>query len=144
MDKPRSAYPGFETWWRSAQNYSLFPRVTAARAADVVDTYVDWLALAHWLRPLMEGNLKSPTEVARELQRKCPDLAPEQLTGRPKQESWQSFVKHFEDRFFSKVNQQRWLDYVREKAYKHPRHIRTIAYSDRCLQGWSCDATLHD
>src|SRR5260370_5382715 len=93
-DKPRSAYPGFETWWRSAQNYSLFPRVTAARAADVVGTYVDWLALAHWLHPLMGATLKSPTEVARELQRRCPDFAPEQLTGRPKQESWQTFVKH--------------------------------------------------
>jgi len=140
--KRRSAYPGFETWWRSAQDYNLFPKVRFARASDVVDSYVDWLAFGHWLRPLMGGNLKSPTEVARELQRRCPGFAPEQLTGRPKQGSWQNFVKHIEDRFFSKVNQQRWLDYVREKAYNHPRHVRTIAYSNRWLQGWSCDPTL--
>src|SRR5258705_6753554 len=97
--KQRSTYPGFETWWRSAQNYNLFSKVTAARASYVVDTYVDWLAFAHWLRPLMGATLKSPTEVARELQRRCPDFASEQLTGRPKQESWQTFVKHIEDRF---------------------------------------------
>ncbi len=140
--KRRSTYPGFETWWRSAQNYNLFQKVTAARAADVVDTYVDWLAFAHWLRPLMGGNLKSPNEVARELQRRCPDFAPEHLTGRPKEESWQSFVKHFEGRFFSIVSQQHWLDYVREKAYNHPRHVRTIAYSDHWLQEWFSDPTL--
>src|SRR6266404_399308 len=140
-DKPRSTYPRFETWWRSAQKYNLFPKVTAARAVHVVDTYIDWLAFAHWLRPLMGGNVRSPTEVARELRRRCPEFAPAQLTGRPRQESWQSFVKHIEDRFFSKVNQQRWLDYVREKADNHPRHIRTIAYSDRCLRERSCDPT---
>ena len=141
-DKRRPTYPGFETWWRSAQNYNLFPKVTAARAAHVVDTYVDWMAFAHWLRPLMGANLKSPIEVARELQRRCPEFAPEQLTGRPKQESWQSFVEHIEDRFFSKVNRQRWFDYVREKTYNHPRHVRTIAYSDRWVQQWSSDPTL--
>jgi hypothetical protein len=141
-EKRRSIYPGFETWWRSAQNYNLIPKVTAARAADVVDRYGDWLAFAHWLRPHMGGNLKSPTEVARELQRRCPDFAPERLTGRPKEESWQSFVKHIEDRFFSKVNEERWLDYVREKACNHPRHVRTIAYSDGWVQERSCDPTL--
>src|SRR5258708_5450845 len=41
-----------------------------------------------------------------------------------------------------KKNQQRWFDYVREKAYNHPRHVRTIVYSDRWLQEWSCDPTL--
>ena len=141
-DKRRSTYQGFETWWRSAQNQNLFPKVTAARAADVIDAYVDWLAFAHWLRPLIGGNLKSPTEVARELQRRCPDFAPERLTGRPQEEGWQSFVKHIEDRFFSKVNQECWLDYVREKACNHPRHVRTIAYSDRWVQERSRDLTL--
>jgi hypothetical protein len=136
-----STYPEFETWWRSARNYNLFPRVPAVRAADVVDTYVDWLAFAQWLRPMMGGNLQLPTEVARELGRRCPEFVPAQLS-RPQQESWQIFVRHIEDRFFSKGNQQCWLDYVREKARSHPRHVRTIAYSDRWLQEWSCDPTL--
>jgi hypothetical protein len=142
QDKRGSKYPAFETWWRSAQNYNLFPKLSAGRAAHVIDGYVDWLAFAHWLRPFMGGNVKAPIEVARELQRRCPGFAPKQLAGRPKQESWQSFIKYVEDRFFLRPSQRGWLGYIRENAYNHPRHIRTMAYSNRALQKWSCDPRL--
>lgn len=134
---PTGGYPEFETWWRAAQERRLFQEVNASRVVDVVETYVDWMAFAHWLRPIIGDNAKPASQVAREMRRRCPDFVIASLGDRPDSLVWQSLIAHIEERFFPQVKSEGWLDYVQQKVGHHPRHIRTTAYSEHWMENYS-------
>jgi hypothetical protein len=140
-NRPR-VYPPFEIWWREAQDRKLFQEVSASRVVDVVEAYVDWMAFAHWLRPFIGADDKLPSQVARELRRRCADFVTSSMNERPKGQHWQGLITYIEERFFSKVKTEGWLDYVQQKACHHPRHVRTIAYSEHWMKTYSRSPVL--
>ncbi len=139
----RSAgYPEFETWWRTAQDRKLFQEVTASRVIDVVETYVDSMAFAHWLRPFLGGDAKLPSQVARELRRRCPDFVTSSTKEGPQGQLWEGLTTYLEESFFAEVKREGWLDYVQQKTCHHPRHVRTIGYSERWMKSYSQSPVL--
>jgi hypothetical protein len=138
----QKVYPAFSTWWRAAQDHELFQQVSARRLVGIVKVYVDWMAFVQWLRPFLSRDVKLPGQVARQLRRKCPHLVESTFQNGLTAKNLQSVTKSIEERFFLDVKEEGWLDCVRQRASTHPRHVRTIAYSEFWMKHLSRNPSL--
>jgi hypothetical protein len=132
-----TAYPEFEQWWLAAQNSKVGVAVIASRLADTVDKYVDWQAFTCWLHPIIEGNQHlSPLAIA-ELERTCPGFVELVAEHKSNLQAWDSLTTYIEGHFFSEPKTNGWFDSVLKHARSHPRHVRTLAYSEHWNRDWA-------
>jgi hypothetical protein len=136
------AYPEFEEWWRTAQNCEVCADVIASSLADVVDKYVDWQAFLFWLRPIMDGNKQLSSQVVAELERRCPGFVELSAKHKFNRQGWNSLRKYIQDHFFSAPKTNGWFACVLKHARSHPRHVRTLEYSEGWNRVWSRNPSL--
>ena len=144
----RSFVP-FQDWLRSAAAQSdprphLSPelrklweplsRVTIERLQEAVDRYLEWQALARWVRSPLESDARNlPSSVEVQLRRRCPGFLEydAQLRGSDSPllpRSWFRLMDWIEDHFFSEAKAEGWFSAVVFSAENHPRSERTIEY----------------
>jgi len=118
-------YPSFEEWRREAarcdetahllpairKQRECFKLVSAERLAQAVSSFIDWEAFAYWARPALEASSSLPSEVARELDCRCPGFL-ESITkqrgvnGRSG-DDWQRLMLWISDLWFAKTRSPR-------------------------------------
>jgi hypothetical protein len=111
-------YPSFEEWRRDAarcdetarllpairKQRECFKLVSTERLAQAVSSLIDWEAVAYWARPALEAGSSLPSEVARELDSRCPGFLESNTKQRGATERssdhWQSLMLWIRDHFF--------------------------------------------
>jgi hypothetical protein len=149
-------YPSFDAWKDSAAHCDdtvrLLPVVKKARAstnlvapdrlAGAVSRWIDWEAFAYWARPALELRSGRPTEIASEIESRCPGFL-DANSGTGKQDSdntsqdWEDLMLWIGDHFFQDAKTEGWFDAILVQARIHPRAIRTMEYADHCDEVWS-------
>lgn len=150
-------YLSFDEWRREAarcdETAHLLPTVRKQRAcfklvnperlAQAVSSFIDWEALAYWARPALEAAGSLPTEVARELDSRCPGFLEsntgQRVVNRRTANYWQRLMFWIGEHFFQEAREDGWYDAILISARNHPRAIRAMEYSDRCDESWSSD-----
>ena len=149
-------YPSFDEWKEEATRCDdtahLLPAerkartsaklVAPGRLAEALSLWIDWEAFAYWARGALEFKSGLPTEVASELERRCPGFL-EANSGTGKQGSastsqdWHSLMCWIADHDFQDAKTEGWFDAILVQARSHPRAIRTMEYADHCDEIWS-------
>jgi hypothetical protein len=148
-------YPAFGEWRRSAaecdETARLLPRVRKERAcfklvdperlAETVSRFMDWEAFAYWARPAFETSASLPSEVAREVDSRCPGFmefnAKERRTDKRLPRDWHRLMIWIGEHFFEDAHAEGWYEAILISATNHPRAIRTMEYFDRCDEIWT-------
>jgi len=149
-------YPSFDEWKDAAAHCDdtahLVADVRRARAsaklvapdrlAEAVSLWIDWEAFAYWARPALECRSGLPTEVASELERRCPGFldansGPEKQDSAHTSQDWHSLMGWIADHYFQDAKTEGWFDAILAQARSHPRAIRTMEYADHCDEVWS-------
>lgn len=124
-------YPEFALWFQSACDCARFP-ASAGRLAKAVGSYLDWLALAYWLEPLLESDCGIRSRLFEELKatnRKFRELL--------ESDEWCAVTTRFhvmswvENRYFCKARADNWIESLRRYAQNHPRCVRIAEYARR-------------
>jgi hypothetical protein len=149
------AYPSFEEWLRGAQQCDetahllpevrkqreCFKLVRPERLREAVARYIDWEALAYWARPALERKPPVLTQVACELDARCPGFSDfnDRAGGGPEAlpQGWARLMLWIGDYFFSDAKAEGWYDAILVSVRIHPRAIRTMEYSDHCDEVWN-------
>ena len=149
-------YPSFEEWKEEEAQCDETAHLTAAerkakasakqvapdRLGEAVSRWIDWEAFAYWARPALECRSGLPTEVASELERRCPGFL-DANSGTGKQDSahtsqdWHSLMSWIADHCFQDAKIEGWFDTILGQARSHPRAIRTMEYADHCDEVWN-------
>jgi hypothetical protein len=148
-------YPSFEEWKLTARRCDdgLFLTPTAHQEsssikliapewlAESVGRYIDWEALAYWVRSALESFERLPAEVAARLQRECPGFLDAYVQARDAgigvMHPWAELMRWISDHFFQEARSGGWFDAIIGAAQIHPRAIRTLEYADDCDEQWS-------
>ena len=149
-------YPSFDEWKDAAADCDdtarLLPVVKKPRAsaklvapdrlAEAVSRWIDWEALAYWARPALELRSGLPTEIASELERRCPGFLATNSDTRlhdsaNESQDWHSLMAWIADHDFQDAKAEGWFDAILVRARIHPRAIRTMEYADHCDEVWS-------
>ena len=82
-----------------------------------------------------------PTEVARELGRRCPGFLEANSSVREQgclgtSQEWHTLMSWIADHHFRAAKAEGWFDAIRLQARSHPRAIRTMEYADHCDEVW--------
>jgi len=139
-------YPTFEEWKGMAeqcdptahlipelrQRMACLQEVDPVRFAEAISRYIDFEALAYWVRPALKQGTELPKAVLGELQNRCPEL----LKNEPPPYDWQRLRSCISDRYFSDAKKEGWLDALLGRVGDHPRAIRTMEYADHCEKTW--------
>lgn len=150
-------YPSLDEWRREAaqcdETAHLLPAVRKERAcfklveperlAQTVSRFIDWEAFAYWARPALEAAASLPSEVARELESRCPGFhelnAKERVADGRLPHDWHRLMLWIGEHFFQEAKTEGWYDAILISAHSHPRAIRTMEYFDYCDEIWSAD-----
>lgn len=132
QNKPE-VFTSFDVWWRQAQKMMPCGKIHCRDLVRAVEKYLDWEALALWLRPLLASDVKLHRHVISELKLRCPGILAAQggRTPRPNVENseiWRNLLKWGRDHCRLQAGQQGYLD-VRQRAQSHPLHARLLAYA---------------
>ena len=139
-------YPSFEEWKVMAaqcdETARLLPDLRKAsvsvklvapdRLGEAVSRYIDWEAFAYWVRPGLERGSPLPTEIAREVKRRCPGF----LEIQPVARDWRELMSWIADQNFKDAKREGWFDAILLFTHRHPRAIRTMEYADYCDEAW--------
>jgi hypothetical protein len=152
--KPQE-YPAFEQWLGEAarcdetahllsevrKQRECFKLVDPERLAEAVSCYIDWEALAYWARPALEQKQFLVSEVARELDARCPGFvefnANERTADGQLPHDWHRLMLWIGEHVFQDAKAGRWFEAIIISAQFHPRAIRTMEYSDHCDEVWN-------
>jgi hypothetical protein len=147
-------YPSLEQWCREAaqcdETAHVLPRVRKERAcfklvaperlAQAVSRFIEWEAFAYWVRLPLESGACLPSELARELNSRCPGFVEfnnkERLTDRRILQDWHRLMLWIGDHFFQEAKRQGWYDAILISVCNHPRAVRTMEYCNHCEQVW--------
>ena len=150
-------YPSFEEWRQEAarcdetarllpairKQRECFKLVSAERLAQAVSSFIDLEAVAYWARPALEASSSLPSEVARELDSRCPRFLESNTKQREAKgrsaDPWQRLMLWIRDHFFQDAQSEGWYDAVLISARSHPRAIRAMEYCDHCEEIWKSD-----
>jgi len=149
-------YPSFEEWKASTAQCDETSHLTARerkarssaklvhpnRLAEAVASYMDYEALAYWARPALESSSLLPTDVAREIERRCPGYLPlrstvSEQTSSHSAQGWERLMLWTGDHFFQDAKSEGWFDAILIQVRNHPRAIRTMEFADHCDKVWS-------
>lgn len=139
-------FPSFEEWKLMAERCDptahLIPELRKRMAgirsvdpacfAEAISRYIDWEALAYWVRPALERGSELPQPVLGELRERSPEVLEIELNWR----DWQRFMSWISEHYFSDAEKEGWLDALLIRAHDHPRAIRTREYADHCEEMW--------
>lgn len=131
--KPPTSLPTFEKWWRAAMQWELCDGTNCLAVARAIETYVDWEALALWLRPLFATNSELSPQVVSELERRCPDNSRfVDLCLRGSHQDRTRILRHLarwgKNRFLKEAEEADGLDCFLERVRSYPWHVRIVAY----------------
>lgn len=148
-------YPSFEEWQALAASCDdaahLVPGERMGRAcaklverdrlSEAVARYIDWEALAYWVRPAFERCAQPPPEVATELQHRCPGFLEASITGAERwrgnrAQLWEQLMIWIANHFFADAKAEGWFNAILQDAGNHPRAERTREYADHCDEVW--------
>ena len=147
-------YPSLDEWRREASQcdetaYLLpavrkqrecFKVVEPERLAQAVSNFIDCEALAYWSRPTLEAQGSLPSEVASELNSRCPGFLEssdkDRVAGGRLSRDWDRLMQWIGEHFFDDARKQGWYDAILISARNHPRAIRAMEYSDHCDEIW--------
>ena len=150
-------YPSLEEWRHEAaqcdETAGLVPAVRRARAcfklvdserlSSAVSRFIDWEAFAYWARPVLEGSSSLPSEVANELESRCPGFLEfndkERASDGRLPRDWDRLMLWIGERFFEDARAEGWFDAIVTCAHNHPRAIRAMEYADHCDEIWNSD-----
>lgn len=130
---PPEALPTFDKWWRQAQKMMPCGKISCRELGRAVEKYLDWEALALWLRPLLASDVKLPQRVISELKRRCPGILAAQGCGTRRHDVenstiWRSLVEWGRNHCRLQAGKQGHLD-LRQRAQSHPLHARLLSYA---------------
>jgi hypothetical protein len=115
--------------------------------AKAAESYVDWLALVLWLRPLFGTDLKLPAHVKSKLDPSCAGIR--EFDGSApgenrlvKSAEWDRIMKWGEEHCLSQAREEGWLDLLREQVRSDPSHVRLQAYSAHISKDWTRSGEL--
>jgi hypothetical protein len=150
-------YPSFEQWLREAvqcdETAHVLPRVRKERAcfklvdperlAQAVSQFIEWEAFAYWVRLPLEAGTCLPSELARELNSRCPGFVEfntkERLADRRIPQDWQRLMFWIGHHFFQEAKTEGWYDAILISVRNHPRAVRTMEYCNHCEQVWESE-----
>ena len=149
-------YPSFEEWRVLAAQCDETAHLTAGerkarssaklvhpdRLAQASARYMDYEALAYWARPALESSSELPTDVAREIERRCPGYlrsrsTVNEQTSSGSAEGCERLMLWAGDHFFQDAKSEGWFDAILIQVHNHPRAIRTMEFADHCDEVWS-------
>jgi hypothetical protein len=126
-------FPTFEAWRRQAQNMRPCDKISYRDLDKAVEKYLDWEALALWVRPLLASDVKLPRRVISELERRCPGALGAQNSSSPRTDIenakiCKNLVKWRRVHCQLQAGQEGWLDLLLQRARSHPLHARIMSY----------------
>jgi len=126
-------FPTFEAWRRQAQNMRPCDKIGYRDLGKAVEKYLDWEALALWLRPLLASDVKLPRRVISELERKCPGALGAQNSGSRRTDIenakiWKNLVKWGRVHCQLQAGKEGWPDLLLQQARSHPLRVRVMSY----------------
>jgi hypothetical protein len=144
-DQPE-ALPTFDKWWRQAQKMMPCGKISYRDLSRAVEKYLDWEALALWLRPLLASDVKLPRRVISELKRRCPGILGAQGRGtrRPDGENskiWRRLIKWGNDHSLREASEADSLQLLLQRVRSHPLHVRLAHYGKYWAREWSGSCT---
>jgi len=133
-------FPTFVQWRRSALNSKLQGDVSYAMVRKAVEKYIDFEAIAYWLRPLLGApTIQLPANVVLELGQESPGLL--EFMSREisaacehKSRSWQRLFNWGRDHILSRANKEGWLECVLRQVRIQPFHVRMVDYAALCCK----------
>jgi len=133
-------FPTFVQWRRSALNSKLQADVSYAMVRKAVEKYIDFEAIAYWLRPLLGApTIQLPANVVLELGQESPGLL--EFVSREisaayehKSRSWQRLFNWGRDHILSRANKEGWLECVLRQVRIQPFHVRMVDYAALCCK----------
>jgi len=135
-------FPTFVQWRRSALNSKLQGDVSYAMVRKAVEKYIDFEAIAYWLRPLLGvPTIQLPANVILELGQESPGLLEfvsreVSAANEGKSGSWQRLFSWGKDHVLTRAKSEGWLDRVLPQTEIHPRHVRLAKFSALCCKSW--------
>ena len=148
-------YPSFEQWRSEAvrcdetaqllpevkKERTCFKLVDPERLAQAVSRFIDWEAFAYWARPVLEGGASLSSEVAQQLNSRCPGFvefnAKERVADGRLPHDWHRLMRWIAEHFFQDAKAEGWYDAILISARIHPRAIRTMEYFEHCDDIWN-------
>jgi len=135
-----SAISHLVQWRRSALNSKLQGDVSYAMVRKAVEKYIDFEAIAYWLRPLLGApTIQLPANVVLELGQESPGLL--EFVSREisaayehKSRSWQRLFNWGRDHILSRANKEGWLECVLRQVRIQPFHVRMVDYAALCCK----------
>jgi hypothetical protein len=137
-----ASVPAFAEWRRSALNSKLQGDVSFAMVRKAVEKYIDFEAIAYWLRPLLGApTIQLPANVILELGQESPGLLEfvsreVSAANEGKSGSWQRLFSWGKDHVLTRAKSEGWLDRVLPQTEIHPRHVRLAKFSALCCKSW--------
>ncbi len=137
-----ASVPAFAEWRRSALNSKLQGDVSFAIVRKAVEKYIDFEAIAYWLRPLLGApTIQLPANVILELGQEPPGLLEfvsreVSAANEGKSGSWQRLFSWGKDHVLTHAKSEGWLDRVLPQTEIHPRHVRLAKFSALCCKSW--------
>jgi len=137
-----ASVPSFAEWRRSALNSKLQGDVSFAMVRKAVEKYIDFEAIAYWLRPLLVApTIQLPANVILELGQESPGLLEfvsreVSAANEGKSGSWQRLFSWGKDHVLTRAKSEGWLDRVLPQTEIHPRHVRLAKFSALCCKSW--------
>jgi len=137
-----ASVPAFAEWRRSALNSKLQGDVSFAMVRKAVEKYIDFEAIAYWLRPLLAApTIQLSANVILELDQESPGLL--EFVSREaspanegKSGSWQRLFSWGKEHVLTRAKSEGWLDRVLPQTEIHPRHVRLAKFSALCCKSW--------
>jgi hypothetical protein len=149
-----ASYPTFEEWCHNAQDWRFPPpqgkgkragldnahRVSPEQLKRAVSDYLDWEALAYWMRAVV-GAYGMPSSVAEFVSDRCPGFL-EQLRAdgdclEDATTVWRRLIAWVDDRIFGFAKAEGWFEAITLFARSSLQAERTVSYWAACDRAWS-------
>jgi hypothetical protein len=138
------SYPAFEQWRQRTRAHKLHRMVSVAKITGVLQKYVEWQAFRHWSRALPAEVTESHSRVVAELKRAFPQWVEENWITGSQPLKHDDLLAKCEKAIFSVAEQSGWFHHVVQESHLHPRHLRTVQYSDRSIKACSRTSYHHN
>jgi len=140
-DRP-DTFPAFDEWWKKAQDMILCEKISYCAVDEAVEKYLDWEALALWLRPLFSSDAKVPGHAMSELKRRFPGILAKQNSDMPRSDQenskmWRRLIKWGNDHFLREARKADSLELLLQRVRSHPLHVRLVHYGKHWAREWS-------
>ncbi|HJT68668.1 MAG TPA: hypothetical protein VJ731_00635 [Terriglobales bacterium] len=127
----------FDEWWQRAMEMKICSgSINCAEIAPAVEKYIEWEAVANWVRPLI-ADLILTERVLSELKSRLPDRQrqakpPSDRERKTKFPTWLSAIRAGKKRCLREAQEAGCLDWFKEVIQSHPRPTRLRGYATHC------------